>query len=189
MSLNINFINEEFIKSRTAVSVGIDGKQLKPVIKLAQDKYILPALGSNLYNRLQAGVENDDLNLKEIDLMNNYIADALLWFTMGELVTMTSFQFFSKGVFQKTSEESNAPSKGQLELLERRYISNGEFYKQRLIDFLRANEADYPQYLSGVAQLDTIAPQMQAYTSPIFLGRKGKRIVSNYDYPCEIKKL
>ncbi len=76
MSLNINFINEEFIKSRTAVSVGIDGKQLKPVIKLAQDKYILPALGSNLYNRLQAGVENDDLNLKEIDLMNNYIADA-----------------------------------------------------------------------------------------------------------------
>ena len=189
MSLNVNFIDEAFIKSRTAISVGIDGKQLKPVIKLAQDKYILPALGSTLYNRLQKAVEDDSLNIAETELLNNYIADALLWFTMGELVTLTSFQFFSKGVFQKTSEESNAPSKGQLELLERRYLSNGEFYKQRLIDFLIANSAEYPEYLNYEAKLDTIAPSTTAYTSPIFLGLKNKRRRSNYDYPSENQKL
>ena len=189
MSLNINFIDETFIKSRTAISQGIDGKQLKPVIKLAQDKYIMPALGSTLYKRLQEGVENDDLNLNETTLLNDYIADTLLWFTMGELVTMTSFQFFSKGVFQKTSEESNAPSKGQLELLERKYTSNGEFYKQRLIDYLRQNQEDFKQYLGYGSGFDVIPPQMQAYTSPIYLGRKGKQRVSNYDYPNENQKL
>jgi len=46
MSLNVLFITETLVKSRTAISEAIDGKQILPVIKLAQDKFILPALGS-----------------------------------------------------------------------------------------------------------------------------------------------
>jgi hypothetical protein len=190
MSLNILFINEELIKSRTAVSQGIDGKQLLPVIKLAQDKFIMPALGTSLYNRLQEGVSNNDLNPDEKTLLNDYVTDALLWFTIGEMVIMTSFQFFSKGVMQKTSEESNSPSKGQLELLQRNYMSNGEFYKTRLIDYLRENSELFEQYLNYGSGFDVIAPQIKAYTSPIFLGRRGAtRRVSNLDLPYENTQL
>lgn len=190
MSLNILFINEELIKSRTAVSQGIDGKQLLPVIKLAQDKFIMPALGTSLYNRLQQGVSNNDLNPDEKTLLNDYVTDALLWFTIGEMVIMTSFQFFSKGVMQKTSEESNSPSKGQLELLQRNYMSNGEFYKTRLIDYLRENSELFEQYLNYGSGFDVIAPQIKAYTSPIFLGRRGAtRRVSNLDLPYENTQL
>ncbi len=190
MSLNILFINEELIKSRTAVSQGIDGKQLLPVIKLAQDKYIMPALGTSLYNRLQEGVSNSDLNPDEKTLLNDYVTDALLWFTISEMVIMTSFQFFSKGVMQKTSEESNSPSKGQLELLQRNYMSNGEFYKTRLIDYLRENSELFEQYLNYGSGFDVIAPQIKAYTSPIFLGRRGAtRRVSNLDLPYENTQL
>lgn len=183
MSNNILFINEITVKSRVAVSDAIDGKQIKPAIKLAQDKYILPALGSALYNRLQSGIANNNLTNIEKVLLNNYITDSLVWFTIGELVTMTSFQFFSKGVLQKTAEESNSPSKGQLELLERKYISNGEYYKQRLIDYLRANVNLYAEYFNVGSGLDVIFPDLKAYTSPIYLGPKKFR--SNYDYPEE----
>ena len=184
MSLNILFINETLIKSRTAISDAIDGKQIKPTIKLAQDKYILPALGSGLYNRLQAGIDANDLTANEKLLLDDYVTDALLWFTIGEMVIATSYQFFSKGVLQKSSEESNTPSKGQLELLERKYMSNGEFYKQRLIDYLRENSELYQQYLDYGSGFDAIAPQVQAYTSPIFLGKRStRRRVSNLDLP------
>lgn len=184
MSLNILFINETLIKSRTAISDAIDGKQIKPTIKLAQDKYIMPALGTGLYNRLQAGIEADDLSVNEKMLLDDYITDALLWFTIGEMVIATSYQFFSKGVLQKSSEESNNPSKGQLELLERKYMSNGEFYKQRLIDFLRENSTMFEEYLQYGSGFDVIAPQVQAYTSPIFLGKRAtRRRVSNLDLP------
>lgn len=184
MSLNILFINETLIKSRTAISDAIDGKQIKPTIKLAQDKYIMPALGTGLYNRLQAGIEADDLSVDEKMLLDDYITDALLWFTIGEMVIATSYQFFSKGVLQKSSEESNNPSKGQLELLERKYMSNGEFYKQRLIDFLRENSTMFEEYLQYGSGFDVIAPQVQAYTSPIFLGKRAtRRRVSNLDLP------
>ena len=182
MSLNILFINETLIKSRVAISEAIDGKQIKPAIKLAQDKYILPALGSGLYNRLQEGIEANDLTNDERVLLNNYITDSLVWFTVGELVTMTSYQFFSKGVLQKTAEESNAPSKGQLELIERKYISNGEFYKQRLIDYLKENYELFFTYLNPGTGLDVIFPVNKGYTSPIYLGRnkeeRDNRIIS-----------
>lgn len=184
MSLNILFINETLIKSRTAISDSIDGKQIKPTIKLAQDKYIMPALGTGLYDRLQAGIEADDLTNNEKMLLDDYITDALLWFTIGEMVIATSYQFFSKGVLQKGAEESNNPSKGQLELLERKYMSNGEFYKQRLIDFLRENSTMFEEYLQYGSGFDKIAPQVQAYTSPIFLGKRAtRRRVSNLDLP------
>jgi len=187
MSLNILFINETLVKSRTAVSDAIDGKQIKPVIKLAQDKFILPALGSTFYKRLQDGIEIGDLSQNEKNLLDNYITDALLWFTIAEMVVSTSFQFFSKGVLQKSSEESNTPSKGQLELLERKYMSNGEFYKQRLIDYLRENNTMFKEYLEIGGGYDVIAPQIQAYTSPIYLGmRNSRRKVSNLDLPYNI---
>lgn len=189
MSLNTLFIDETLIKSRTAISWGIDGKQIKPVIKLAQDKFIMPCLGSTLFNRLQEGIENDDINLDEKNLLDNYVTDCLLWYTIGEMVMMTSFQFFSKGVFQKTSEESNTPSKGQLELLERSYLSNAEFYKQRLIDYLRQNMELYPEYLTYTSGFDVIPPQIKAYTSPIYLGRRTRKRASNLDYPYEDTKL
>jgi len=190
MSLNILFINEALVKSRTAISDAIDGKQIKPVIKLAQDKFILPALGSTFYKRLQDGIENDNLTPDEKSLLDNYITDALLWFTIAEMVVSTSFQFFSKGVMQKTSEDSSSPSKGQLELLERKYMSNGEFYKQRLIDYLRENCTMFEEYLNTGAGFDVIAPQLQSYTSPIFLGRNGKmRKINNLDLPYEDTKL
>lgn len=190
MSLNVLFITETLVKSRTAISEAIDGKQILPVIKLAQDKYILPALGSGLYNRLQEGIDIGNLSQDEKNLLDNYITDSLLWFTIGEMVISTSFQFFSKGVMQKGAEESNNPSKGQLELLERKYMSNGEFYKQRLIDYLRENSTMFAEYLQYGAGFDAIAPQIQAYTSPIYLGRRGgRRKISNLDLPYENKEL
>jgi hypothetical protein len=189
MSLNILFINETLVKSRTAISEAIDGKQIKPTIKLAQDKYILPALGSGLYNRLQAGIDADNLTATEKALLDDYVTDSLLWFTIAEMVVSTSYQFFSKGVLQKGAEESNNPSKGQLELLERKYMENGEFYKQRLIDYLRENAELFPQYLDYGSGFDDIAPQTKAYTSPIYLGRYNNRRFSNLDYPYEDTKL
>jgi hypothetical protein len=189
MSLNILFINETLLKSRTPISDAIDGKQIKPVIKLAQDKFILPALGSTFYKRLQEGIENDDLSENEKNLLDNYITDALVWFTIAELVVASSFQFFSKGVMQKTSEESISPTKSQLDLLERKYMSNGEFYKQRLIDYLRENCTMFDEYMNYAGGFDVIDPQLQAYTCPIYLGRGRTKKINNLDFPHENTKL
>jgi len=82
------------------------------------------------------------------------------------------YQVFSKGFLQKTSEESQAPSRSDLELLSSNYKSKGEFYKQRLINYLRENYSLYSEYFNTGSGYDVIFPELKAYTSPIYLGRQ-----------------
>jgi len=170
MSANILFISENLIKSRTGISDAIDGKQLKPHIKVAQDLYLQPALGSTLYLRLQSGIEANNLSALEKSLLDNFITDCLVWYTMSLLPFGLGYQFFSKGILQKTSEESNAPSRADLELIGNEYKKTAEFYKQRLINYLRQNFQLYSEYFNIGSGLDIIFPELKAYTSPIYLG-------------------
>jgi hypothetical protein len=170
MSANVLFIDETTLKSRTGISEAIEGKQLKPQIKLAQDMYVQTALGSTLYLRLQSGVEASNLSVNEKLLLNSYVTDCLVWYTMSLLPMALGYQVFSKGFLQKTSEESQAPSRADLELLESRYKSTAEFYKQRLINYLRENFSLYSAYYNTGSGYDVIFPELKAYTCPIYLG-------------------
>ena len=119
-------------------------------------------------------------NLEKV-LLDNYITDCLLWYTMSLLPFGLGYQFFSKGILQKTSEESNAPSRADLELIGNEYKKTAEFYKQRLINYLRENYLLYSQYFNPKTGLDVIFPELKAYTSPIYLGNviDGVRVFSN----------
>lgn len=170
MSKNILFITEQTFKERTGASNQIDGKQIFPMVKVAGDMYIQPALGSKLYQRLQSGVVANNLNANEIILLNDYITDALIWYTMSMLPMTMGFQLFSKGFLQKTSEESAPPSRADLELIEQKYLSLAEFYKTRLIKYLQENYTLYFEYLNYGSGLDIIFPEEKAYSCPIYLG-------------------
>ena len=170
MSKNIIFITENLFKERTGASNAIDAKQLFPMIKVAQDIHIQPILGSSLYKRLQTGIDDDDLTNVEKTLIDDYITDALIWFTMSMLPMSMGYQLFSKGFLQKTSEESQAPSRADLELIESKYKSMAEFYNKRMIKYLQENYTLYGEYLNPGAGLDVIFPEDQAYSCPIFLG-------------------
>jgi hypothetical protein len=179
MSLDIYFISEQTIKDKTGVSNAVDGKQLKPAIKIAQDIFLQPALGSSLYNRLQSGVQSNNLNSNEINLLDNYIIDCLVWATMANLSHLLSYQMFAKGIHQKSAEDSVLPTKNEIDAIETRYKDYAEYYKDRLIKFLRANCNTFPTYLNGEIAIDTIYPTKDAYECPIFIG-SGKK-VANYD--------
>jgi len=181
MSANIIFINEATLKSRTGISDAIDGKQVKPQIKLAQDMYVQTALGSALYLRLQSGVDADNLNINETTLLNTYVTDCLVWYTMSLLPMALGYQFFAKGVLQKTSEESQTPSRGDLELIASTYKSTAEFYKQRMINYLRENYALYSEYCNPGSGWDVIYPEAKAYTCPVYLGG-GKTDIYNRSF-------
>jgi hypothetical protein len=170
MSKNILFITEQLFKDRTGASNNIDGKQIFPMVKVAGDMYIQPALGSKLYQRLQDGIVADNLTNDEKNLLDIYVTDALVWFTMSLLPMTMGFQLFSKGFLQKTAEESNTPSRADMELIEQKYLSMAEFYKTRLIKYLQENYTLYYEYLNHGSGLDVIFPEAKAYTSPIYLG-------------------
>jgi hypothetical protein len=171
MSNNVLFITEKTLKARLPMSAAIDFTAVKPFIKLAQDQQVQPILGSGLYLRLQEGIVANNLNTDELDLLNDYITDTIIWFTMAMLPIGMGYQLFSKGFLQKSAEESNTPSRGDLELLEERYKKHGEYYATRMIKYLQENYQKHYTYLNPGSGVDVIFPVTRAYTSPIFLGR------------------
>ena len=173
MSRNILFISVDTIKDRTGLHVNVDPKLVFPDILYAQDAYILPALGTALYERLQDGIECGDLTCDEETLLNTYLTPCLVYYVMSELPMALSYQFYNKGVVRKTGDNQTEPSASDLADVANRYSARAEFYKQRLIKYLKQESqasAKFPEYINPGTGVDTIVPDNDAYTTTIYLG-------------------
>lgn len=172
MSRNILFISVDTIKERTTLHANCDEKLVNPEILTAQDMYILPALGTALYERLQDGIQNNNLTQVESNLLDVYIAPTLVYYVMSELPMGLSYQFYNKGLIRKSGEGQENPSAAELIDVADRYKVRAEFYKQRLVKYLldRSGFNTFPEYNNPGSTYDTIIPERQAYTTSIWLG-------------------
>jgi hypothetical protein len=170
---NVCFINVNTIKERSALHSNVDDKLILPELLSAQDIFILPALGTALYNRLQSGIENNNLTADEVDLLDNFITNPLVYYTLSELPMGLSYQFYNKGLVRKTSDNTDTPNMQDLIDVASRYRTRAEFYTQRLIKHLKQVSSttnkfqEYVNYGSGV---DIIKPDHDAYQASIWLG-------------------
>ena len=175
MSENILLISDLMIKERTAIHGNIDPKLIYPDIKVAQDMYILPLLGTNLYNKLQTLVSNgtivDPANANYKFLMDKYLVDALMYYTLSELPETLSYQFWNKGVVRKHGQDTDIPTMEELISLSKKYKSRAEWYGQRMRLYIVQNSAQmFPEYLNPGSTIDTITPEQRAFTMPVYLG-------------------
>jgi hypothetical protein len=173
MSKNTLFISVQSIKDRTGLHANVDEKLVLPEIKTAQDIYILPALGSALYNELQTAVEANSFTNLQTTLLDDYIVDCLIYYVMSELPQGLSYQFYNKGLIRKTGENQESPSMQDMIDVANRYRARAEFYKQRLIKYLKQNNALYPNYLNFGSGIDSIKPDNEGYTVSMWLGDNG----------------
>lgn len=173
MSLNTLLISDEIIKERTSVHGNIDPKLIYPDIKVAQDMYILPILGTALYDKLQARVNAADwagfTDYKA--LLDNYIIDALMYHTLAELPTSLSYQFWNKGMIRKQGQDTELPSMSDLVDIANKYRDRGQWYCNRLRLYLieNANEK-FSEYNQPGTGIDTVNPEGQSFSIPIYLG-------------------
>jgi hypothetical protein len=172
MSRNILFISVDTIKERTGLHNNVDEKLVNPEILAVQDMYILPALGTGLYNRLQDGIQNNNLTVNENTLLDTYITPTLVYLVMSELPMGLSYQFYNKGLIRKTGEGQIEPSTQEIIDVANHYKSRAEFYKQRLILYLKQNATSsvFPEYFNPGSGVDTIQPENDGYTTTIWLG-------------------
>lgn len=170
---NICFINVNTIKERSALHSNVDDKLILPEILTAQDMYILPALGTALYNRLQDGIDNNNLTTDEIDLLDNFITNALVYYTLSELPVGLSYQFYNKGLVRKTSDNTDQPNMQDLIDVANRYRTRAEFYTQRLIKHLKqvsSTSDKFQEYVNYGSGVDIVKPERDAYQASIWLG-------------------
>jgi hypothetical protein len=171
MSKNILMISVQMLKDRTAVHDNIDEKLIFPEIKAAQDMYILPLCGSALFNKLLTDINANTLGGNYKVLVDDYIIDTLANYVISELPLGLTYQFWNKGVAQKTTDNSITPSMTDLFSVASKYKRRAEEYAQRMRLYLRENAPTmFPEYINPGSGVDTVIPERQGFSNPIYLG-------------------
>jgi hypothetical protein len=171
MSKNILMISVQMLKDRTAIHDNIDEKLIFPEIKASQDMYILPVCGSALFNKLLNDINANTLSGNYKALVDDYIVDTLANYVISELPLGLTYQFWNKGVAQKTTDNSLTPSMSDLFSVASKYKRRAEEYAQRLRLYLRQNAPTlFPEYINPGSGVDTIIPERQGFSNPIYLG-------------------
>lgn len=173
MSLSILLISDEMIKERTAIHGNIDPKLLYPEIKLAQDMYIHPILGTALYDKLLFDINVSGTTTGAYKtLLDNYIVDPLMYYVLASLPIPISYQFWNKGVMRKQGDSTELPTMEELVTISDNYRVKAEWYAERLTKYLKTgiNGVQITEYQNPGDTLDTITPQNSPFTMPIYLG-------------------
>jgi len=170
MSANILFISEQVLKDRSLLQDNVDPKLIKPTIKQAQDMYIEPILGTGIYRELQEQIADNDVSQLNKTLLDNYITDCLCWFVASEMVMSLGYKLTNKNVLKKTSENSETSSISDLFDLMNYYKNKGEWYAQRITNYLCENNTDYPLYDNPGTGVDIIQPNSTSYSTGMYLG-------------------
>lgn len=163
------FISETYIKENSLVDENVDMKIMKSIIWDAQFDYMLPILGTDLYNKIISDINGSTLTGDYLTLVNDYVAPALVKWVMYELVPSMSYKYRNKSVSKQRGDNSDFIDYKEVSKEQDRWRSKAESRSQRITKYLCVNSDLFPEYTSNDS-FDDVQPNRNNYTSGIFLG-------------------
>lgn len=164
------FISEKKLKEESIFNDNIDNKYLASLINEQQDVYILPLLGTALYNELQDQIIANNVTPLNVSLLDSYVVPCLKQYVKAEAPYELNFKYTNKNVAQKNSEYSQPVDTNVLKDMGQQFRNKAEFYATRLKQYLQANQQSYPKYYNYGTTLDAIPPSGITYTTGMYLG-------------------
>jgi predicted glycosyl hydrolase (DUF1957 family) len=140
------FVNEDKLKSSTAINYNVDTAFLLPFLKIAQDKHLQIILGTKLYDKLQTEITAGTLALQYKTLVDDYIQDAIIHYALVEALPFISFQIKNGSITQKNSENGTAATRQDVDYLVQKERDSAEFYGQRIVEYLCNDSSSFPEY-------------------------------------------
>jgi len=141
------FISATRLKKDTALGGSVDDNLIMPYILLAQDMNILPVLGTDLYDKLKSDVQGGSLTGAYKTLVETYIQPALVQFAFSTLAPYLRLRFSNNSVVvMGATEQSSSATYDDIKPLMDTATDAAEFYRQRLIDYIRNNQSSFPEF-------------------------------------------
>ena len=190
---DVLLISEDYIKSVTNVSYNIAGDYLLPAIKLAQDINLESTIGTQLLEKLQELIYNNDISNQENEmyklLLDNYIQPYLAYATIQHIVPTVAYKLVNQGVVRTDDEKSYNVTSNEVDKVADYYNHLANTYKKRLQLFLIAKYNEFPELLKWKSIADIRANLYSAAGCNVNLGGPRGRSIFNpsylmgYDFP------
>ena len=159
---NILLISEDTLKTYSHLNDNVFGKSLTPAIITAQDIYLQKFLGSCLYKKVLELVENGGIRNKNYamykELLDNYIANFLIYQTLANLIPEISTKITNMGLVTSNDEHVQNVTQGERDLVMGQYQKYADAYCKMMQDFLKENRDSFPELnCCGAPNLDSSA--------------------------------
>lgn len=161
------FISENFVKENSPVNGNVDDKYIRSTIDLCQRLYILPILGTALYNEIITEVNANSVSADNVTLLEDYIQDALLYYTLSEAISLMVYKMENKSIVKKNSDNSTPIDSYEVSMLRDSFKDKAEMFANRATKYLieNATATKYANYLDAGSGVDTIHPNKNNYTT------------------------
>jgi len=178
------WIGQDYLIRHSVIDDNTEYDKITPVIELVQDKYILPLLGTSLYNTIETHIlayinSATTIPVAYKTLIDNYILKMMVHYIMYESSPTFKFRYANKGIMTNSSDNGQPIPTNDMEYLMNIWKTNGEMYGDRMIKYLNYNNSTYPTYNNNTGA--DIFPERNAYDVDIYLGTRilGKKDYSN----------
>jgi hypothetical protein len=165
------FVSANRLKRDTAVGGSVDDDLIRPYVYMAQQRWILPVLGTKLYDKISDDIDAGTVTGVYETLLNDYIIPSTVQYSFVQLVPFLRLRFVNNAVVVMNSEQSTAATYDDLKPLMDQALDMATFYRERLIDYICNNSADYPEYTTNTGA--DLSPTRNNYTQGMNLDYGG----------------
>ena len=157
------FISTDRLKRDSSLGGSVDDNLLLPYILMAQDRYILTVLGTDLQNKLISDIQGSSLTGNYLTLLQTYIQPALVQFAFATVLPFLRLRMVNNAVVTMSSEQGGTVSHDELKPLISASMDQGEFYRERLITYVTNNTSNFPEYSTNQSSEGDLSPTTQNY--------------------------
>jgi hypothetical protein len=163
------FISEDKLKDSTAIGMNVDVDLLLPFVRQAQKLYVETKLGTDLTQKLKDEIIAGTLTGAYKTLVDDYIGDMLPNMALYHAIPFLRFKVENGNIYSKTSENGTALSTEDAQHLREEVKNTGEYYMERMIDYVTNNLSSFPEYSTNTGA--DVNPDRNAYYNGMNLER------------------
>jgi len=188
---NVLFISEQRLKSLTAIHDNVEPNDLMPYVVQAQDIYIQEICGTTFYNHLKDAIVASTLTTAEETLIDDYIASTAANYALYLALPTLNYKIKNKSVLSPSSEEAVNTGLDEIKFLRDSVKDTAQFYAQRTIDYLCANESEFPTYQNPNIDDGMLPNRNTQYNAGIYIpsSNHGCGSCGESDCVCNVKYL
>lgn len=141
------FITPTDLKANTIINGNVDIDLFIQFIKIAQQMHVQNYVGTKLYDAIGLKIANTTLTGDYLALVVDYIQPMLIHFAMVDYLPFANYQIRNGGVFKHRFENSETPTKDELDILVQKHRTFADFYAKRFVDYMSINATGlFPEY-------------------------------------------
>ena len=165
--MEVLLISRNDIVKLTALGGSVDTDKFIQFIKIAQDIHVQNYLGTNLLQKIQNDIADNDLQNPYLNLVVTYIKPLLIHWAMVEYLPFAAYTIANKGVYKHSSENAENVEKTEVDYLVEKERQIAQSYTQRFLDHMTTYNYLYPEYNTN--QSGDVFPQYNNFLSLIHI--------------------